>query len=104
MDLEFSGELVSQEKNAADTFEVRLYITQGGQFVGWIRRTVSNRKGPAKDLSRALVTSEPSALLDWLRSDCHGVLGGVSKRSWEVFCDAMKDDTRVSSCRREHVA
>lgn len=104
VDLEFSGDMIASERNTAGTFEVHLYTTQGGQFVGWLRRTVVNRKGPAKDLARALATSEPSALLDWLRSDCHGVLGGVSKRAWDVFCDALNDDPRVSACRREHVS
>jgi hypothetical protein len=103
VDITFEGEHVAGSKNEDGTFCVDLYTTQGGQFVGWIRRTIRGKTGGPKSLAKAIVTPDPVALLSWLKEDARGVLGEISKQAWTSFCAALSDRPEVQACAQEQV-
>ena len=103
VDIVFEGEQIATRSNEDGTFAVNLYTTQGGQFVGWIRRTIRAKAGGSKQLAKAIVTAEPGAPLDWLKDDARGVLGEISKQAWLEFCGAFPDRADIRACAQELV-
>ena len=103
VDIVFEGEQLSTRSNEDGTFVVNLYTTQGGQLVGWIRRTIRAKAGGAKHLAKTCVTADPAALLAWLKEDAHGVLGEISKQAWLEFCGAFPDRADIRACAQELV-
>ena len=103
VDITFEGDRISGSTNDDGTFCVDLYTTQGGQFVGWIRRIIRSKAGGTKSLAKATVTADPVVLLGWLKDDARGVLGEISKQAWASFCAALSDRPEVQACAQEQV-